>query len=41
MNVWVYSAIYNMTGYGVEATLSIVVFMMVSVKIPKMIGVRS
>jgi thiamine transporter len=41
MNVWVYSTIYNMTGYGVEATLSIVVFMMVSIKLPKMIGVRA
>lgn len=41
MNVWVYSTIYNVTGYGVEAALSIVVLMAVSVKLPKMIGARA
>lgn len=41
MNVWVYSMIYNVTGYGVEAALSVVLLMTVAVKIPKMIGARA
>ncbi len=41
MNVWLYSTLYNVTGYGVEAALSLVVLMAISAKFPKMIGARA
>lgn len=41
MNPWVYSAIYNLTGYGVEAGISIVVLVLISSRLPKMVGVRA
>jgi thiamine transporter len=41
MNVWLYSTLYNVTGYGVEAALSLVVLMAISAKLPKMIGARA
>jgi thiamine transporter len=41
MNLWWYSISYNFSGFGVEAIMSILVLMTVSVRLPKLAGVKA